>query len=155
MTTLLDDSDTSCPHVDIRQEDGTIVVLDRNTELSLMDNNTSTCLRVLTQGRVFQRMVAYFYVPTSEYALQFVLDISGMECTQPSVVVYHGYNNGGIYVECILTGAHDIQGIQQCEFMCTNICPQESVVEIHVQTQKVSGNPNYSPMICGISLSYE
>ena len=152
MTTLLDDSDTPCPQLNIRQEDGIIVVSDRNTELSLMDNDISTCLPALTQGRVFQRMAAYFYVPPSEYALQFVMDISGVECTQPSVVVYHGYSNGDIHMECILTGSHDIQGIQQCEFMCTNICPQESVVEIYVQTQKVPGNPSYSPLICGISL---
>ena len=150
MTTLLDDSDTPCPQLNIRQEDGVIVVSDRNTELSLMDDDISTCLPVLTQDRVFQRMVAYFYVPPSEYAMQLVLDISGMECTQPSV--YHGYNNGNIHMECILTGSHDIQGIRQCEFMCTNICPQESVVEMYVQTQKDPRKANYSPLICGIRL---
>ena len=152
ITTFTDDSDKPCLRPAIQEEDGVIVLHDRSTELILMDNETSTCLPAHTQGGRFRHAVVYFYVPTPEDALRFILEISEMECTYSSLVVYHLYGNGDMYIQCILVGSDGTQEIQKCEFMCSNICPQESVATIYVKTQRVLKMPHGSPSICGISL---
>ena len=152
MTTLTDDSDKPCPQPGTHVEDDVIVVHDRNTELTLMDSKISTCFAGLIQGGRSRRVKAYFHVPTPEYVLRFVLEISGMECTNPSLVVYHWHGNGDITMQCILIGSSDTQEIQKCEFICNNICPQASVATIYVQTQKVLGKPYDSRSICGIRM---
>ena len=102
MTTLTDDSEKPCLRPGIQEEDGIIVLHDRNTELILMDNDASTCLAGPIQGGRFRHVVAYFYMPKPEDALRFVLEISGIKCTHPSLVVYHCYRNGDIHMQCIL-----------------------------------------------------
>ena len=153
MTTLVDDTgDTPCSQPVREPGDGVIVVLDRSTELKLMDDDVTSCVAAFEQGRTFRRIVAYVYVPTSGDILQFDLDISGIECNNPSFVVYHAHVDGDQKMECILTEARDVGAVQQCKFMCTNICPKDSVFKVYFQTQRILWEQNDSASICKIKL---
>ena len=153
MTILVDDTgDTPCPQPVREQDNDVIVVLDRSTELKLMDDDVTSCVAAFEQSRTFRRIVAYVYIPTTVPTLHFSLEISGMECNNPSLVVYHAYGNGDKKVECILTKARDVGAVQRCKFACTNIWPNESVVKVYFQIQRVSLEHNYSVSICKIEL---
>ena len=134
MTTIEDSSDIPCQQPENGQGD-VVVVVDRSTELKLMDNDASTCVTAFDQSHTFRRIVTYFYVPNPVHTLQFVMEISGMECIHPRLAVYHRYGDGDMNIECVITAIRDAGAVQQCEFMCTNVCPKESVVKIYIQTQ--------------------
>ena len=119
-----------------------------------MDDDDTTCLGAFNDSRRFQRVVAYIYAPTQITTLRLVLKISGMECSQTGLLVYHGNGYSDMYVECSLTASRHEGGVQQCEFMCTNICPHKSVVKIYVQTQRFRPEQNDSVSICGMILKY-
>ena len=153
MTTIEDNSsDTPCPQPDSGQEDGVIVIVDRNMEIKLMDNDASTCVAAFDQSRRFRRIVTYFYVPNPVHTLQFVLELLGMKCIHPSFAVYHRYGDGDMNMECVVTTTRDAGAVQQCEFMCTNVCPKESVVKVYIQTQTNYREQNGTASICGIKL---
>ena len=153
MTTLEEESsDMPCPQSESGQAENVIVVSDRSTELKLMDNVASTCVAAFAQRRRFRRIVAYFYVPNSVYAVRFVLEISEMKCTDPRLAVYYRYDDGGMNMECVVTTARDAGAVQECEFICTNVCPTESIVKIYIQTQTDTREQNDYSSICGIKL---
>ena len=151
MTTMVDESsDTPCPRSGWGQDDGVVVVSDRNTELKLMDSDSSTCVAMYAQGKIFWRVVAFIYIPNSVYTVPLILEISGTECTHPGLVVYHV--QGDILMECRLQIARHAGAVQRCEFVCTHIFPNESVLEIYIQTRWVSVMQNDSASICKIEL---
>ena len=152
-TTLVDGfSDRACPLPDDGPLDGIIVIFDRSTEIKLMDDDDSTCLGVFSDGRSFQRLVAYIYVPIPVTTLRLVLTISGMECSHPGLLVYHGNGYSDMNVECSQAASRHEGGMQQCEFLCTSICPNQSVVKIYVQTQLFPQEQNDFVSICGMVL---
>ena len=117
-----------------------------------MDNDDSTCFGVFKDGCRFQRIMAYIYVTIPVITLRLAPKISGMEYPHPGLLVYHGNGYSGMYVECSLTASRHEERVQQCEFMCTNICTNQSVVKSYVQTHKFSPEHNDPVSIGGMML---
>ena len=114
-----------------------------------MDDDDSTCFGVSKDGCRFQRIMAYIYVPIPVITLILAPKISGMEYPHPGLLVYHGNGYSGMYVEWSLTASRHEGRVQQCEFMWTNICTNQSVVKIYVQIESIKttsiGNTEVQP----------
>ena len=162
MTVLSKNSSSpSCPPIPIHTSRGeaTVTVIDRSPELSLMDNSITTCLMAFDQGSRFVYWIAYIYVPVSVRFLRVTLDTSGLACTSPEFIVYHPVSMAGDqseiqYRECGLIATRDIDGpMQQCEYLCYDLCPDASMVNIGVRAEKLPWDSGVSGKICGVTVT--
>ena len=154
MTIIVDQRDDApCPQSVNNQYRDVIIVRSRIAEMKLMDGADSTCLPMFVGDRRFPRFVAYVYVPIPVDTLRVVLKISGTKCTDPGIAVYHQYGVGDMNMECIIMETSGVGAIDRCEFLCTNICPIKSVVEIYIQSQKTPRGNNASASLCEIRLT--
>ena len=162
MTVLLDESKSpSCPLGPLEHNaygNAMITVENRSTELALMDQDIDTCLVAFHQGRRFLRLVAYIYIPSTVNSLRIQMNISGLPCNDPGLVVYHQLSTGGHVKfglqECALTthtAGEDAR--QECGFVCHNVCPERLVVKVFVQVESWLEKGNTPTKICGMNVS--
>ena len=129
--TVVEDSEHFSPcsalpsivHVD---DHAVVVVTDREAELKLMDKETSTCLEP------FLRLDLYAYTPPSTSSLRVTLDISGLTCSDPGLLVYIDETMGdcspGHYGQCGHAASNGLNdGFVACAFICCLSFSRESI----------------------------
>ena len=144
--TVVEDSEHFSPcsalpsivHVD---DHAVVVVTNREAELKLMDKETSTCLEP------FLRLDLYAYTPPSTSSLRVTLDISGLTCSDPGLLVYIDETMGdcspGHYGQCGHAASNGLNdGFVACEFICRLSFSRESIralgtrFEDHIRRQR-------------------
>ena len=162
MTVLKENSSSpSCPPLPHHTSEGVtmVTVIDRSLELFLMDNNITTCLVVFDQGWRFFHFTAYIYVPVSVPFLRVIIDTSELACASPELRVYNpvlmvGEQSGIQYRECgLVKTRYTDSTMQQCEFLCFDICPDTSMVNVGVQAEKLPWDFGGSGKICGVNVT--
>ena len=156
MTVVQDQSESSsCPVTPLTDHsygNHFITIMDRNTELAVMDNDINTCLDASIETHRVFRLVSYIYVTPSVLSLRVVLMIYGLSCTKQGLVSYYRISTDEHdihFQECISTGMNDKQ---QCEFTCHNICPDEPIVMVYVQLEKMPKDIDFPVNICGMTV---
>ena len=214
----------SCPPILIHttRDRAIVTVINRSAELSLMDNNITTCLTAFDEGWRFVYMIAYIYVPvsipfpwwrhqmetfstllaicagnspvTGEFPTQrpvtrsfdVIFDLCpnkrlskqwwGWWFETPSHTLWrqsndscdHGHpapanwpfiiqfqRQGELYYqECGLVEKRDIDGlVQQCEFLCYDLCPVASMVNVGVRAEKLPLDSGVSGKMGGVTVT--
>ena len=160
MTVLIEDTATpSCPPAQLDKMGGVpmVTVVDRSTELSLLDDDSSTCLSAFEHGRQYFHLMAYIYVPFSNPLVRVVIVVSGLPCSVPDLFVYHqvsmAVRHKDIhYQECGLIETRDVVGsMQQCEYVCYQISPDASVVKVGIRAENLPWQFNGSGKVCGMT----
>ena len=152
-------STPACPPLSLHKLDEVAMatVDDRTPELQLMDGDANTCFDVFDQGRRPLHLMTYVYVPQFAYSLQVTLVSSGLTCTNPQLTVFHKIpmadeRHGIRYQECSIGMITVIgSGVQQCDFMCFNVCTDASVVKVGIRAEMLSWSSTGSAKICSIS----
>ena len=146
MTVLIEDTATpSCPSAQLDKMGGVpmVTVVDRSTELLLLDDDSGTCLSAFENGRQYFHLMAYIHVPSSTQLLRVAIVVSGLLCSVPDLFVYHqlsmAVRHEDIhYQECGLTETVDVAGsMQQCEYVCYQISPDASVVKVGFRAENL------------------
>ena len=162
MTVLLDESKShSCPQGPLTYDsygNATIAVENRSTELVLMDQDIDTCLIVFHQGRRFLRLVAYIYVLSVVNSLRIQVNMTGLPCNDPGLVVYHQLSTSEHaqfeFQECALTTPNaEKDAGQECGFVCHNVCPERFVVKISVQIERWLQKDNAPIKMCDMNVA--
>ena len=135
-----------------------ITVLNRHAELLLMDSVSGSCIAGYDNADTALHLVSYIYTPYQISALKVVLGITGLDCMDPGLIVYHHKyvmkHDVIPYRQCALA-ASDARSdkTRRCEFICyINMCSRMTVFEVHIQVQKLAWVQNSDVKICDISL---
>ena len=161
MTVLLDESKLpSCtlgPLTYSAYGNAMITVENRSTELLLMDQDIDTCLVAFDQGHRFLRLGAYIYVPSAVNSLRIEVNMSGLPCDDPGLVVYHHLSTGEHaqfeFQQCALstpTAGEDAG--QECGFVCHNVCSEKMVAKVFVQVETWLQKDNAPMKICDMNV---
>ena len=134
-----------------------VVVTDREAELKLMDQETSTCLEPFEHGRQFLRLDAYAYTPPSMSSLRVTLDISGLNCTDPGLLVYIDETiedcSPGYYGQCAHAASKGLNnGFLTCEFICRLGFSRESIKALGIRFEDYILRQRNAVKVCALQV---
>ena len=135
-----------------------ITVPDREVELTLMDSDTRSCLRVDDQEQHSLHVVAYIYAPPHAGGLKVTELLFGLDCMDSALSVYHERHimkdGGKPFKQCTdAVSENRTDSIRRCEFICQVTHLHVPVVKVHIQVERSPWLVGTTVKLCDIDVT--
>ena len=135
-----------------------ITVTDREVELTLMDGDYNSCLRVYGKGQHSLHFVAYIYTPPHTRVLQVTVLVFGVDCMDSALSVYDERHimedDDKPFNQCSMAGSESLtDSIRRCEFICQVTHLHVPVVKVHIQVERCPWLVGRTVKLCDIDMN--